>query len=119
MGFLELISLVVKILPALIQAVKAVEDALPDTGAGEHKLQAVKGILQAVAESAGTASSVFSTVWPALEKVIGVVVGMFNNTGTFATNIPTPPAVPVPIDTVPPVVKIDVPNVNWDVTIGS
>lgn len=71
------VLLVLKLLPAIIEAIKAIEAAIPGKGQGEAKLAAVRGILEA-------ADSTMTTLWPTIEKVVGVLVGLFNKTGTFS-----------------------------------
>ena len=69
--------LVLNLIPALIKAIAAIEEALPVAGAGKEKLGAIKEIITTTYE-AGT------TAWPVIEKVIGILVGLFNKTGVFA-----------------------------------
>lgn len=67
---------ILNLLPALITAIRAIEDAIPGAGQGEQKLAAVRGILEAVDASA-------TKLWPQISGVIGVLVGLFNSTGVF------------------------------------
>ena len=68
--------MVIKLLPAIIEAIKAIENAIPGEGKGEQKLSALRGILEAV-------DSNLKDLWPSIEKVVGVLVNVFNNTGVF------------------------------------
>lgn len=77
MNWLTTVTTVLQLLPAIITAIKAIEEAIPGQGQGEQKLAAMREILEA-------ASSQASTLWPTLEKAIGILVGLFNKTGTFA-----------------------------------
>jgi hypothetical protein len=77
MNWLATVTTVLQLLPAIITAIKAIEEAIPGQGQGEMKLAAIREILEA-------ASSQAATLWPTLEKAIGVLVGLFNKTGTFA-----------------------------------
>jgi hypothetical protein len=70
------IGLILQLIPALIATIRAIEEAIPGEGMGEQKLAAVRGILEA-AEAGSLA------IWPALEKVIAVLVATFNATGVF------------------------------------
>jgi len=74
---IAIIVAILQIIPALIAAMKAIEEAIPGQGQGEQKLAAIRGIIEVSHEKA-------VTLWPALEKVIGVLVGAFNKTGVFA-----------------------------------
>lgn len=67
---------ILNLLPALITAIKAIEDAIPGSGQGEAKLAAVRAILEAVDGSV-------AKLWPQISTVIGVLVGLFNKTAVF------------------------------------
>lgn len=67
---------ILNLLPALITAIKAIEDAIPGSGQGEQKLAAVRAILEAVDGSV-------AKLWPQISAVIGVLVGLFNRTAVF------------------------------------
>lgn len=68
---------VLKLLPAIIVAIKAIEEAIPGQGQGEQKLAAIRAIMEA-------ANGQISLYWPLIEKAIGVLVSLFNRTGVFA-----------------------------------
>lgn len=72
------IIMILNLIPALIQAIRAIEDAIPGAGKGEEKLSAIRSILEAVDASA-------TKLWPQISAVIGVLVGLFNRTGAFKT----------------------------------
>jgi hypothetical protein len=74
---IAIIVAILQIVPALIVAMKAIEEAIPGEGKGEQKLAAIRGIIEVSHEKA-------STLWPALEKVISVLVTTFNKTGVFS-----------------------------------
>lgn len=73
---MDKVILVLKLLPAIIEAMKALEQAFPAKGAGETKLQALREVLE-VLDSSMTA------LWPSVEKVVQVLVKAFNATGVF------------------------------------
>ena len=73
---MEKILLIAKLIPVIIELIKAIEDAIPGQGKGEAKLAAVRGILEATVEG-------FSNLWPSLEKIIPVLVSTFNAVGSF------------------------------------
>lgn len=77
MNWLAKITAVLSLLPAIIEAVKAVENLVPGSGQGASKLQAIREILEAVSDQA-------ATLWPEIQKVIAVIVTLANKTGTFA-----------------------------------
>lgn len=68
---------ILNLIPALIKVITAVEEALPASGAGKEKLDAIKEIVTTTYET-GT------TLWPTIEKVVAILVGLFNKTGIFA-----------------------------------
>lgn len=70
------VIMVLQLIPALITALKAIEEAIPGQGQGETKLAALRGILEAV--DGGVAK-----LWPQLQPVIGIIVATFNKTGVF------------------------------------
>jgi hypothetical protein len=69
--------MILNLIPALIKAIAAIEEALPVAGAGKEKLGAIKEIIETTYEAG-------ATLWPPIEKVIGILVGLFNKTGIFA-----------------------------------
>lgn len=73
---MQSLLIIAQLLPALIAAIKAIEEAIPGSGQGEAKLAAVRGIIEAVDAS-------YKALWPQLAPVIGVLVGLFNKTGAF------------------------------------
>jgi hypothetical protein len=82
-NFLAIIRLVLTLTPAVIELVKAVEAALPQTGQGAQKLALVRSTLQAAFDVGDSAVATFDQVWPALDKTITAVVGTLNATGVF------------------------------------
>lgn len=73
---MEKILAVAKLLPVLIQIMKSIEEAIPGQSKGEAKLAAVRGIME-------TVDGAVAELWPTVEKVIGVLVKVFNSTGVF------------------------------------
>jgi hypothetical protein len=68
-----------KLIPAIIEAMKAIEAAIPGTGKGEQKLAAIRQMLEMIDSSVGS-------IWPQISGVIGILVKLFNDTGAFAKN---------------------------------
>lgn len=73
---MEKVLIIAKLIPALIDVIKAIEEAIPGQGKGEAKLAAVRGILENTVDE-------FSKLWPSLEKVIQVLVATLNAVGVF------------------------------------
>lgn len=76
MNALTILKTVLSLIPAIIDAIKAVEDAIPGSGKGEQKLAAIRAIVEQVYDKA-------SDLWPSIEKTISVLVGLFNAVGAF------------------------------------
>ena len=76
MSWLSTATALLQLLPAIITAIRAIEEAIPGKGQGEAKLAAIREILESV-------SGQVSALWPFIEKAISVLVSLFNKTGTF------------------------------------
>lgn len=77
MNWITQLTTILNLLPAIITAIKAIEEAIPGQGQGEQKLAAIREILEAVSSQAGA-------LWPQIQAVIAVLVGLFNRTGIFS-----------------------------------
>ena len=83
MNFLSILKLIITLLPSIIEAVKAIESAIPDGGKGDAKLKLIEGVLSSTYEQSNKAFGTFEQVWPVLSNTVGSVVNLFNTTGTF------------------------------------
>lgn len=81
--FIEILRLVMALLPAIIEAVKSIESALPQSGLGAEKLKLVREVIEGAFASLGDLKVRFEEVWPSIEKAVAAVVGLFNRTGLF------------------------------------
>jgi hypothetical protein len=70
---------IVQLIPALIELIKAIEAAIPASGQGREKLEAIRKIIEATYDGA-------KEMWPMIEKTIEAIVGLFNKTGIFTTS---------------------------------
>ncbi len=70
------ILIVFQLIPAIIAAMKAIEEAIPGEGEGEKKLSAVRQMIEAVDASIGK-------LWPEIAGVVTVLTNLFNATGVF------------------------------------
>ena len=78
MNWIAIVKIILSLLPSIIEAIKAIEAALPESGKGVEKLSLIRTIIESVnSEAAG--------VWPYIEKTIGAIVVFFNSTGVFKT----------------------------------
>ena len=76
MSWITTATIILNLIPALITAMKAIEEAIPGQGKGEDKLAAIRAILEATNAQIGA-------LWPTIQTVIGILVSLFNKTGTF------------------------------------
>jgi hypothetical protein len=67
---------ILNLVPAIIAAMKALEEAVPGKDLGGEKSAAIKAILEAT-------NSQIAVYWPMIQKGIDILAGMFNKTGTF------------------------------------
>ena len=67
---------IIQAIPLVIQAIKAIEAAIPQQGQGQAKLDAVLNIITAV-------NAELQQYLPQLTAIIGTLVSLFNKTGAF------------------------------------
>jgi hypothetical protein len=72
----EKIMTVLSLFPAIITAVRAIEEAIPGSGNGKAKLGVILNSVLAVDEAA-------KTMVPVITSVVGVVVAGLNTAGVF------------------------------------
>jgi hypothetical protein len=70
---------ILNLIPAIIAAMKALEEAVPGKDQGGEKSAAIKAILEAT-------NSQIATYWPMIQKGIDILASLFNKTGTFQKN---------------------------------
>lgn len=68
--------MILKLLPAIIQAVKIIEESVGSNGKGEQKLIALRQLLELADESV-------VNLWPMIENTVKIIVNLFNSTGVF------------------------------------
>lgn len=83
MQFFEIAKLVIGLFPLLIQAVQAVEAAIPVSGNGQQKLELIKSIIQSSYESSNKVMVTFEQLWTPLSSVVKSIVTAFNASGIF------------------------------------
>jgi len=90
MKFISIARLLLSLLPVLIEAIKAAEEAIPGEGKGEAKLALIRTILELaytstndVADKFDDVANKFDDVWPMIQKTIGSIVATFNKLGVF------------------------------------
>lgn len=65
-----------QLLPAIIAAIKALEDLAPMPGVGKDKMAVIRQVLELTGESV-------AAMMPLVEKAVGIVVGFANAVGAF------------------------------------
>jgi capsid protein len=80
---IAIIKIVAQLLPAIIEAIGAIEAAIPQSGQGAQKLAMVREIVEAAFESVQDASVTFAEVWPAIQRLVAKLVTAFNGLGVF------------------------------------
>lgn len=83
MKFLSVVRTIVALMPVLIQAIRAAEEAIPGSGKGEQKLVMIRGVLEAAYSAASDAENTFDEIWPAIQKAVGSIVSALNAAGVF------------------------------------
>lgn len=73
---MKTLVMILQILPALIEAVKAVEGAWPEGGEGKRKLGLILGVLDDVPDD-------LSSLIPVVEKTVARIVQFFNALKVF------------------------------------
>ena len=76
---MKTLLMILRLIPALIQAVKAAEDFIPLPGAGKEKLDMILGIITDTYEDA-------KAIVPAITKVVARIVSAANVTGVFKSS---------------------------------
>ena len=82
---ISIVRTVVELLGATVEAIKAVEAAIPQSGEGAAKLEAVRTILQTAYSVADAAAPAFDAIWLSLQAVASNIVATFNKLGIFKT----------------------------------
>lgn len=80
---IAIIKIIAQLLPTIIEAIKAIEAAVPASGQGAQKLALVRELIEAAFEAVQDAGVTFGEVWPAIQRLIAKLVGLFNSTGIF------------------------------------
>ena len=67
---------ILTLIPSIINAIKAVEEAIPGSGNGKTKLTIILDSIMAASKEA-------TALVPALTSVIGIIISGFNASGVF------------------------------------
>ena len=84
--FVKLLQALLLILPAIIDAIRAIEAAVPVGGKGADKLQLLRELIAGVYDTAGDVGVAFADLWPTIERTVASVVALFNKAGVFKTS---------------------------------
>lgn len=88
MQFFTILRLAIGMLPVLIATITTLETSFPQGGVGQQKLEALKGIIQAVYTASNDATVPFENLWAALAPMVSAIVALMNFTAS------TPPQIP-------------------------
>lgn len=83
MNWLLVAKILLELLPAIIDGIKALEKAMPEAGQGAAKLNALRALLQGAYETGEHAAGAFEALWPTISRVVGSLVDTFNRSGMF------------------------------------
>lgn len=72
-----------ELIPLIIATIKAIEQALPETGLGTVKLTALRAALAAGYDTIASVLGPFEEVWPKIEGIVGKIVEAFNKVAFF------------------------------------
>lgn len=81
MKWIQIAKAVLMLLPAIIAAMKALEEAIPGQGRGELKLRLIRQTLETAYVGINRTKVSFDDVWPSLQRIIGDLVVDFNDIG--------------------------------------
>jgi hypothetical protein len=79
MSWIAIVKIVLELLPAIIAAIKAIEELLPESNKGAEKLALVREIITSTGDEA-------NKNWPLIESTINRLVTFFNKLGIFKTS---------------------------------
>lgn len=82
---LNVLTTILGLIPTIIQAILAIEKAIPQGGKGAEKLEAIKETLVIADEN-------ITPLLPKVAAVIGVFVKLFNKTGAMPSAAAAPEA---------------------------
>lgn len=72
---------VVALLPAVLEAIKTVEQMFPHAKIGNFKLALVRSMLEVHTPGNISAEASFESIWPAIQRCISVVVALRKHLG--------------------------------------
>jgi len=82
-NFIQVVQVTAQLLPVVIDAIKAVEAAIPGQGKGEQKLALVRGMLETAFVTVQDVTVKFEQVWPVISATISNLVAIYNKIGAF------------------------------------
>jgi hypothetical protein len=68
--------MILQMIPAIISSIKSIEEFLPASGIGKEKLAIIRAALENTYDNV-------KDIWPAIEKVVGLLIDLANSTGVF------------------------------------
>lgn len=81
MKWLQVAKAVLMLMPVLITAIRAIEEAIPGQGKGELKLAQIRQVLEHAHRTVNDGMVGFEDIWPVLNSAVVNLVAAFNATG--------------------------------------
>ncbi len=82
-NILGIIKLIAGILPAIIELIKALETALPQSGIGTDKLAVIKTVVEGAYKASNDSLPALESVWSVVQGIVNSTVSIFNKVGIF------------------------------------
>jgi hypothetical protein len=76
MAALTTVSIILQMIPAILEIIKSVEEQIPQSGKGNEKREYIKNVLTTVYPQV-------IEIWALVEKIINASVTLYNATGVF------------------------------------
>ena len=80
---IAIIQAINTLIPLILQTIKVIEDAMPDGGQGEAKLELLRTIISGAYEQQQSLMVSFEKLWPLLKPIVDGLVAMCNASGKF------------------------------------
>jgi len=88
MNMIKIGSIVLKMMPIIVEAIHQIEELDSSSGKGQQKLQAALIILKTIYETTDPNPTVsFEQLTNTIQGVIAALVGFYNATGKFVKNL--------------------------------
>jgi len=83
---IAIITLINQLFPLILQTIKTVEAAFPQTGQGAAKMAIVQGVIQNAMNASNELQVTVTQIAPVVTPIVNGVVAMLNSTGQFTSS---------------------------------